>query len=93
MQNNPKGLNMCQHINMCRANMGNMTLSVPEEVHKKMKQFPEVKWSEVARRAFMEKLETLSIAEELAKKSKLTETDIKEFSKKIKASAARRLLK
>lgn len=73
--------------------MGNMTLSVPDEVHKKMKQFPEVKWSEVARQAFMEKLETLHLAEELAKKSKLTETDIKEFSKKIKASAARRLLK
>ena len=72
--------------------MGNITLSVPEDVHKDMKQFSEVKWSEVARKAIIEKLETLKLAESLAKKSKLTEADVREFSKKIKSEATKRFL-
>ncbi len=72
--------------------MGNMTLSIPDEVQKEMKQFSEVKWSEVARKAIKERLETLQLAERLSKKSKLSEKDIKEFSKKINASATKRFL-
>jgi hypothetical protein len=72
--------------------MGNITLSVPDNIHKEMKHFSEVKWSEVARKAIIEKLEALHLAESLAKKSKLTEKDVKEFSKKIKARATKRFL-
>ena len=72
--------------------MGNITLSLPNEVRKEMKQFSEVKWSEVARKAIVERLETLRMAEELAKKSKLTESDVEEFSKKIKSLAAKRFI-
>lgn len=72
--------------------MSNITLSMPDNVHKDMKLFPEVRWSHVARRAIVEKIENLRLAEKLAKKSKLTEKDIKEFSKKIKASATKRFL-
>jgi hypothetical protein len=32
--------------------MVNMTLSIPEDLHKKMKEKSDIKWSEVARRAF-----------------------------------------
>jgi len=32
-----------------------MTLSVPEELHQKMMQHPEFKWSEIARQAFEKK--------------------------------------
>jgi len=39
--------------------MPNITLSVPEEVYKKMKKYPEVKWSEVARKAIIEYLRRL----------------------------------
>lgn len=67
MKELPKVLNMCEQIYMC--NMGNMTLSVPEDMHKEMKKFSEVKWSEVARKAFTEKLEALRLAEKLAKKA------------------------
>lgn len=73
--------------------MGNMTLSIPDEVQEEMKKFSEVRWSEVARKAIVEKLETLELAEKLAKKSKLTEKDVEEFSKKIKSSATKRFLK
>lgn len=70
--------------------MGNITLSVPESVHKEMKHFSEIKWSDVARRAIIERVETLKMAEKLASKSKLTEKDIKIFSKKIKSLATKR---
>lgn len=72
--------------------MGNVTLSVPDEIHEQMRHFSEVKWSEVARKAFIDKIETLKLAEKLSKKSKLTEKDVKEFSTKIKASATKGFL-
>lgn len=72
--------------------MGNMTLSIPDAVHKEMRHFSEVKWSEVARKAIQNKLETLRLAERLAVKSKLTEKDIMEFDRKIKAAATKRFL-
>ena len=72
--------------------MGNITLSVPDNVHQQMKHFSEVKWSEIARKAIIEKLELLQMAEKLAQKSKLTEEDLKAFNKNIKASASKRFL-
>ena len=72
--------------------MGNMTLSLPEDIQREMKQFSEVKWSEVARKAIIEKLKTLELAERLAKKSKLTRKDVDDFNKKIKSSASKRFL-
>jgi hypothetical protein len=73
--------------------MGNITLSMPDDVHSEMKNFSEVKWSEVARKAIIEKLETLKIAESLARKSKLKENDVKKFAAKINASATKRFIK
>jgi len=72
--------------------MANITLSIPNEIHKQMKYFSEVKWSEIARKAIIEKLELLQLAEKLASKSKLTEEDVAAFNKKIKASATKRFL-
>ena len=73
--------------------MANITLSVPDNVRKEMKEFSEIKWSEVARKAIISKLETLKLAEKLAKKSKLTERDVKEFSNKIKVLATNRFIR
>ena len=78
---------MCQVINMA-----NMTLSIPNDVHDEMKSFSEVRWSEVARKAIVEKLEMLKIADKLASKSKLSKADVDEFSRKIKATATKRFL-
>ncbi|MBU1111374.1 MAG: hypothetical protein ABIG93_00050 [archaeon] len=72
--------------------MGNITLSIPEDVHADMKNFSEVKWSEVARKAIIEKLEMLRLAENLAKRSKLTKKDVEEFNKKVKSLATQRFL-
>jgi hypothetical protein len=57
-----------------------------------MKHFSEVKWSEIARKAIIEKLELLQLADKLASQSKLTEEDVAAFNKKIKASATKRFL-
>ena len=72
--------------------MANITLSVPEMIHKQMKHFSEVKWSEVARKAIIERLEILQLAEKLAQKSKLTESDIEKFNTKIKSLSSKRFL-
>lgn len=72
--------------------MANMTLSIPQKVHKEMKKFSEVRWSEVARKAIAERLETLLLADRLAKKSKLTSKDVEEFSKRIKGAAVKRFM-
>jgi len=39
--------------------MPNITLSVPPGVYKKMKEYSEIRWSEVARKAIVEYLERL----------------------------------
>ena len=72
--------------------MTNITLSIPGRIREDMRLFPEVRWSEVARKAIIEKLETLQLAEKLAKKSKLTKKDVDDFSKHLKTSAKKRFL-
>jgi len=68
--------------------MPNMTLAIPKELHKKMKQMNEVRWSEIARRAIEERINDLEVMNKIASKSKLTKKDVDEISKKIKRSAA-----
>lgn len=72
--------------------MANMTLAIPDSIQKEMKRFSEIRWSEVARKAIVERLETLRLAERLAEKSKLTGKDIDEFSRKIKSLATKRFI-
>ena len=73
--------------------MGNITLALPDEVQKEMKHFSEVRWSEVARKAIIDRLDSLRLAEKLAQKSKLTKKDVDEFSKKIKSLATQRVIR
>ena len=63
--------------------MANMTLSIPEELLKRMKKFQEIKWSEVARKAIEQRAMELEIIEKIASKSKLTEKDALELSRKV----------
>ncbi|WP_010478591.1 hypothetical protein [Thermococcus zilligii] len=51
--------------------MPNITLSVPPELYKKMKEHPEIRWSEVARRAIVEYLAKVE-AEELSSEELLS---------------------
>ena len=72
--------------------MTNITLSIPEELHKKMKKFSDIKWSEVARKALEQRINDLEIMNKIASKSKLTSNDAEELAKKIKKSATIKFL-
>tara|TARA_Y100000310_G_scaffold210977_1_gene211682 strand:- start:12246 stop:12467 length:222 start_codon:yes stop_codon:yes gene_type:complete len=73
--------------------MVNMTLSVPEKLHEKMKKHTEFKWSDVARQAFEKKLIEVELMEKLLEKSRLTEKDAEIIGHKIKASMRKRFSK
>ncbi|MBU3924263.1 MAG: hypothetical protein KJ592_05065 [Nanoarchaeota archaeon] len=70
--------------------MVNVTFAVTDEVHAKMKMMSDVRWSEVARRAIIERIEDLETMNKICSKSKLTKKDVDEISEKIKRSAAKK---
>lgn len=63
--------------------MPNLTLAISEELHNKMKQHSDVRWSEVVRKSISERVEILDVVDKLAKKSKLTKKDVDEIAHKI----------
>ena len=73
--------------------MANMTLAIPDELRTEMKKFPEIKWSEVARTAIIERLnnqEKLKLVNKLLEKSQFTRKDAEEINKKVKSSSSKR---
>lgn len=70
--------------------MSNITLSVPEELKKKMEQFPEINWSEVARQAIKQKALQLAVLKSIASKSKFTEKNALEVGRKVNRGLAKR---
>jgi len=67
-----------------------MTLSIPEELHKKMKQMSDIRWSEIARRAIEQRINDLETMNKITSKSRFTKKDIEELSKKIKIGIAKK---
>jgi hypothetical protein len=55
--------------------MANITLSLPEALYARMRAHAEYRWSEIARRAFQQKLDEAELAEDL----KALEAAEKEF--------------
>ena len=70
--------------------MANVTLAVPEELRKIMKDHPEIKWSEVARQAMWAYASKLEMMDEVMKKSTLTEKDALELGRRVNVSLASR---
>ncbi|MDO8553906.1 MAG: hypothetical protein Q7S22_03815 [Candidatus Micrarchaeota archaeon] len=70
--------------------MVNVTLSVPEEVKKMMDEYSEVKWSEVARKAIIQKLAMLRKLDEMSVSSTLTDADIEKMEHEIKRKVAKK---
>lgn len=64
--------------------MASMTLAIPADLRAKMKQFPEINWSEVARQAILEKTQQLGQLNRLLSRSTLTEQDTIEIGRQIK---------
>ena len=70
--------------------MVNMTLSIPEELHKEMNIHSEIRWSDVARQAFERKVRELHWMDKMLEKSSLTERDAEEIGHKIKREIRKR---
>ena len=71
--------------------MTNLTLAIPEELHARMKQHSEIRWSEVVRQTISEKIDKLEMMDKLSGKSKLTTKDIEGIAKTIDSGVAHRL--
>ena len=67
-----------------------MTLSIPIELHKEMRQHSEIKWSDIARQAFENKIKELHWTDSLLEKSELTEEDAERIGHKIKHEIRKR---
>ena len=73
--------------------MVNVTISVPADLHAKMKKHPKFKWSRIASDAFEKEINrsmTLDELDELLKNSTLTEEDAERIGHEIKAEMYKR---
>lgn len=70
--------------------MTNVTLAVPEELHRIMQKHKDIRWSEVARQAMWEKARKIELMDKLLAKSEFTEEDALEIGNKIKQGIAKR---
>lgn len=73
--------------------MANMTLAIPDDLHKVIRAHNEIKWSEIARRAMWEQAKRLEIMDKLVSNSKLKESDVDELDHIVKAGLAKRFSK
>ena len=70
--------------------MTTMTLAVPSELKHKMENFPEMNWSEVARKAFKQKIKDLEFLEKFTRDSTLTEEDALRLGRELNKNLAKR---
>ena len=83
---------MCFHI-ILGDGVPNMTLSISTELQKKMNVHKEVRWSQVAREAFENRLQTLEWMDEALKNSKLTQVDAEKIGEEVKRQIWKRFEK
>ena len=93
MENKEKTLYKGKTIIYDGGKLVNMTFSLPDDIHKRMRNYPEIKWSALARKAIIRYLERLEMMDELLKDSKLTEEDVIEMDAFIKKAMATRIKK
>lgn len=67
-----------------------MTLSLPEELRKEMTAHSEIKWSDIARRAFEKKVKELHWMDRLLEKSTFTQREAEEIGHQIKHEIRKR---
>jgi len=73
--------------------MGNMTLAIPDELQEKMSKHREIRWSNIARETFEERIKELELMDKILKESRLSEADAEEIGSKIKAEIRKRFEK
>lgn len=63
--------------------MANLTLSIPKDLKKKMKDFPEINWSEVARNSIRKKIAQLNFLKEFRINSEITPEDAQKLGREV----------
>lgn len=63
--------------------MPNVTLSIPDALHEKMKLHSEIRWSEVVRKSISDKIHDLELMNHLTRRSKFTQADVDALASKI----------
>ena len=71
--------------------MPNITLAIPEDLHTRMREHSEIRWSEVVRKTITQKIEDLDVMDKLTTRSKLTQKDVDEIASKVDSAVARKL--
>ena len=71
--------------------MVNITLSIPEELKKKMDSIQEINWSAVAREAFNEKIRDMEFIKKFKAKRRITEEDALKWGKEVSKALSNRL--
>ena len=72
--------------------MVNLTLSIPEELRRKLDEFKEINWSAVAREAFLQKISDLEFLKEFKSKSELTKEDALRLGREVNKRLSKRYL-
>jgi hypothetical protein len=70
--------------------MANITLTIPDELHEKLKSRSEIRWSELMRKILSEKIAEFESMEKLVSESKLTFDDAKQISEKVDKNVAKK---
>lgn len=70
--------------------MTNMTLAIPEDLHKIMRKHSEIRWSEIARQALWNNARKLELMNKLLDNSKLSEEDAIAIGRKVNEGIAKR---
>ncbi len=52
-------MGILKYVDTHNIRMANITLSIPDDVRERMRMYPEIKWSEVVRRAILDYLDKL----------------------------------
>ena len=73
--------------------MANMTLAIPDDLHKRLSKHKEIRWSSIARESFEQRLRELELMDKILKGSRLQDADAEEIGRGIKAEIRARFEK
>ncbi len=69
----------------------NVTIALPKELHKKMKEHDEVSWSAAIRNIIEQRLKDIELLDKISSRNNLTDKDIQELADKIDRNVAKKL--
>ncbi|MFT4250431.1 MAG: hypothetical protein ACMXYD_03655 [Candidatus Woesearchaeota archaeon] len=72
--------------------MTSLTLAIPNDLRERMKEHPEINWSEVARQAIKKRLEDLDFIQEFIEESDMTLQEAVTLGRELRRKVGKRIL-